>query len=106
MRLTIRITGPDGSITVACAGEITQSTLQSGTDPLLELIGRPALARKVRLDLEQADYIDSSGLGWLVGCHKRFKENGGEFTLVRVPPTIYRVLEFCGMVGVLRVERG
>lgn len=106
MRLTMRIPEADGSITIACSGKITQSALMEGADPLLELIGRPGLKHKVRFDLEQTDYIDSSGIGWLVGCHKRFKENGGEFKLVRVPPVIYQVLQFCGLDNVLRLERG
>lgn len=106
MRLTMRIPEDDGSITVGCSGQISQSNFGDSTDPLLDLIGRDGLKRKVQLDLERAEYIDSSGIGWLVGCHKRFLQAGGEFKLVKVPPVIYQVLEFCGLHGVLKMERG
>lgn len=106
MRLTMRIPEDDGTITVACSGQISQSDFGDSSDPLVDLIGREGLKRNVRLDLERADYVDSSGIGWLVGCHKRFLQAGGDFRLVKVPPVIHQVLEFCGLDRVLKMERG
>jgi anti-anti-sigma factor len=106
MRLTLRLPEEDGSLIVGCVGQITENAFMESSDPLLDLIGREGLKRKVRLDLEQTDYIDSSGIGWLVGCHNRFRQAGGEFFLIKVPPAVSRILEFCGLDNFLKMERG
>lgn len=44
------------------------------------------------LNLAQAEFIDSTGMGALVGLHKRARDAGGEVVLTAVPDTIARAL--------------
>lgn len=103
MRLTLK---PDagGPVRVACAGQISQSRFGGTTDPLVDLVGPDGMKRTVQLDLEQVDYVDSSGIGWLVGSHKRCAAAGGKLVLCRVPPVVEQILRFCGLENLFHVE--
>ncbi|MCA9935541.1 MAG: WecB/TagA/CpsF family glycosyltransferase [Anaerolineales bacterium] len=56
--------------------------------------GREALAVAPRLiiNLAQAEFIDSTGMGALVGLRKQAVDAGGEVTLTAVPDAIHRAL--------------
>ncbi len=105
MRLTLDIPDDAGFIRVKCVGQISQSRFPGLGDPLADLLGPEGFSRKVRLDLERVDYVDSSGIGWLVGSHKRFRDGGGQLVLSRVPPVVDQVLRFCGLENLFHIER-
>src|SRR4051794_33690274 len=105
MRLTLQSTDPSGPARVKCVGQISQSRFAGTTDPLIDLLGPDGLKRTVQLDLEQVDYVDSSGMGWLVGSHRRCTEAGGQLVLCRVPPVVEQVLKFCGLENLFRIDR-
>lgn len=83
------------------AGELVKSELTDLTSRLQEVIGQGALG--FLFDLKQVDFLDSSGVGLLLGA-KSFIEKSGEFpfALCEVPPGIYKVLERLGMENVFR----
>jgi stage II sporulation protein AA (anti-sigma F factor antagonist) len=105
MRLTLEAPDTAGALRVRCSGQISQSRFAGVTDPLAELIGSDGLKRTVRLDLENVDYVDSSGIGWLVGSYRRCSEAGGQLVLCRVPPVVEQVLRFCGLEKLFPVDR-
>jgi anti-sigma B factor antagonist len=105
MQLTMELPDPDGTIRIRCVGQISQSRFPGSSDPLPDLLGPEGFKRKVRLDMERVDYVDSSGIGWLVGSHKRFREAGGQLLLARVPPIVEQVLRFCHLENLLNIER-
>jgi anti-sigma B factor antagonist len=80
------------SARVAVSGRITQGECGPYQEPLSQLLGPNAYARRVVLDLSDAAYIDSSGIGWLLTCHKRMKEAGGNLTLLSPQPVVANVL--------------
>jgi anti-anti-sigma factor len=89
----------DNAVRVALAGHVTQRDLDPLQDPLIELLGPGGYGRIVRLDLSEASYLDSSGVGWLLSCHKRMKQAGGRLMLERPHPMVANVLK------VLKLER-
>jgi anti-anti-sigma factor len=105
MRLTLEIPDAAGIIPVRCVGQISQSRFPGLTDPLADLLGPGGHSRKVRLNMERVEYIDSSGIGWLVGSHKRFQEAGGQLILSKMPPVVEQVLRFCGLENLFHIER-
>ena len=48
-------------------------------------------------DLGQVDFLDSTGLGVLVGGLKRLREDGGSLALVIETPRILRVFQITGL---------
>jgi anti-anti-sigma factor len=95
--LNMTVASDDGEVVaVHCEGDITQIYFQLG-NPLEKLLGAVTFTRKVILDLEQVNFLDSSGLSWLVACHKRFQQQGGRMILCSISPRILQVLQFCRM---------
>ncbi|MGQ0744808.1 MAG: STAS domain-containing protein [Acidimicrobiales bacterium] len=77
------------------AGEIDVYTAPSLREKLVGLVteGR----RQVVVDLEGVDFLDSTGLGVLVGGLKRLRSNEGEMCLVCTRPQILKVFEITGL---------
>lgn len=78
---------PEGEIDVATAPELRQN--------LIDAINGGAT--RVVVDMAGVTFIDSTGLGVLVGAMKRATSRGGEVVVERVPPAIRRVFEVTGL---------
>ncbi len=61
--------------------------------------------RRLVVDLKKVPFIDSSGLGVLLGRYRRLSELGGEMFIVGARPTVRTVLEMSGVPQVVRVLR-
>jgi anti-sigma B factor antagonist len=70
---------------------------------LIEAIDE-SLGRRVVVDLEGVDFIDSAGLGVLVGGLKRAKDREGELVLVATGQSVIRVLELTGLTRVFDIH--
>jgi anti-sigma B factor antagonist len=55
------------------------------------------------LDLTQLEFLDSTGLGVLIGAHRRAAERSGSFRLVITDGPIGRLLNITGLVTVFAV---
>ena len=62
-------------------------------------------ARVLVVDLSELGFMDSMGLGTLIGSTEEFREGGGEVRLVVLGGEVMRVLEVTGMGEALRVYR-
>ena len=58
-------------------------------------------ARLVVVDLADVTFIDSAGLGALVGAHRRMLEADGTLRVVRPPDLVARAFELTGLDEVL-----
>ena len=86
----------DGDVTVvAVAGELDVATAPSLREELYRVIDRGV--SKICVDLADMDFIDSTGLGVLVGALKRVKEREGSLVLRSLPPSAQRVFEITGL---------
>jgi len=52
------------------------------------------------LNMERINFIDSSGLGAILGRYKKTSMRGGKMAIVGAPPQVRRILE---LSGVLRI---
>ncbi len=52
-------------------------------------------------DMRQVDFLDSTGLGVLIGGLKRFREHGGSLAPVITKSGILKVLQVTGLTTVL-----
>jgi anti-sigma B factor antagonist len=72
---------------------------------LREAIGEDG-GRRVVVDLEGVDFIDSAGLGVLLGGLERARGNEGDLVLVATGRSVLRVLELTGLERVFTVFPG
>lgn len=84
----------EGLVKLAAAGSITAGNFDpSGKNPLERILGQNWATFRVILDMKQTTYIDSSAIGWLIGSHKSFKQQGGSMVLHDVPTSIKQMLD-------------
>lgn len=57
--------------------------------------------KHVIFNLSQANYIDSSGLGVMLGRYKRVVQRGGKVLLVSPQPQVRKILELSGLMTIM-----
>jgi anti-anti-sigma factor len=92
-------------VQIVCEGEICQTRFPQGiSDPLEALLGPTCHGKRVVMDLGQANFIDSSGISWLMSCHKKCAAAGGQFVLHSVPPMIEQVLRLLHLHNLFTIK--
>jgi RNA polymerase sigma-B factor len=86
---------------VAVRGELDISTSPVLRDRLVEL--GSSKTRKLVIDLEAVEFLDSTGLGVLVGGLKRMRSRGGDMVLVCTKPRILKVFEITALTKVFNI---
>jgi anti-sigma B factor antagonist len=95
MELEIKTRRDDGTCVMTLAGEIDVYTAPRLKDALVESIASDCA--NLIIDLESVAFIDSSGLGVLVGALRRAKERGGVVRLVCTRDGILKVFRITGL---------
>lgn len=90
-----------GWTVVTAAGEIDVGTAPGLRDRLTELIR--AGSSHLIIDLEHVDFIDSTGLGVLVGAIRRARSADGEVRLVCTNSRILKVFDATGLDEVFTI---
>jgi anti-sigma B factor antagonist len=86
---------------VRVSGEIDVATSPALRERLQPTAGSSVPVQIV--DLSEVTFLDSTGLGVLVGALKRRREAGGVLRLVIAEPRILRIFEITGLVDVFSI---
>jgi anti-sigma B factor antagonist len=89
-RITVSDMSPDISL-VTVAGDVDLHSAPELRDRLFELVDGDVT--RIVLDLSDATFLDSMGLGVVLGTKKRLAAKGGELELVVANPDIRRIFE-------------
>jgi anti-sigma B factor antagonist len=89
----------DGHIVRRADGVLEASTVSTFRQTLAGLISSSRLI----LDLSGINFIDSAGLGALIGAIRRTRECGGQVAVVCNRPTLVRLLRSCGLERIVTV---
>ena len=57
--------------------------------------------KNIVLHMEKLTFIDSSGLGVLLGRYKKLLPLGGKLKIANVPPNIYKIMELSGLPKII-----
>jgi stage II sporulation protein AA (anti-sigma F factor antagonist) len=60
--------------------------------------------RHVVLSLKDLSFMDSSGLGVILGRYKQVTGKGGKMVVCEVNPAVYRLFELSGMFKILAIQ--
>lgn len=80
---------------IRVAGEIDVYSAPQLREAILALIGTGV--SHVIADLRGVDFLDSTGLGAIVGGHKRLRTNDGSLVLAASPDRIVRLFRITGL---------
>jgi anti-sigma B factor antagonist len=92
---------PGGTFVVDLTGEIDVYTSPKVKDAISALID--GAHYNLVINLENVRYIDSTGLGVLIGGLKRVREHGGSVNLVCTNPQIKKIFDITGLVKIFGI---
>lgn len=73
-------------------------------DKLRKALDNELVEKRVKnlvINLSRVTFIDSSGLGVILGRYKRLVNSGGKVILVGAQPQVHRILELSGLVQIM-----
>lgn len=62
------------------------------------------IPKKVIFDFENVNFMDSSGIGMIIGRYKLASMLGGKTSMINVKPTIKKVFEMSGVLKLIPIE--
>jgi len=105
LSVNVNVERPDdeSAPVVAVHGELDLDSAQELRNALVETIDEhPGLT--VIVDLEGVEFIDSAGLGVLLGGRERAQSRNGDLVLVATGRSVVRVLELTGLTRVFEIH--
>lgn len=61
------------------------------------------MPQEVLMDFENVSFMDSAGIGMILGRYKTTKMIGGTFNITNVKPSLKKVLEMSGILKVIPI---
>jgi stage II sporulation protein AA (anti-sigma F factor antagonist) len=92
----------DQHLVVKLSGELDHHVSES----LRKKIDQYYLSKKLSnivLDLRDLNFMDSSGIGLIMGRYKMCKEHKGDLSIVSTSPYINRILKMSGIYKIINV---
>ena len=97
--LDIQVDQGDGYTICRPVGELDAYTVGQFREALGELASRP----KLLIDMSEVPFVDSAGLGALIGGIRRARESGGDVAVCCNRPTLVRLLHTTGFDRIVTV---
>jgi len=91
-----------GILIVRLSGELDHHTADMVRMQMDEAIQRRQCEHLV-LSLKDLQFMDSSGLGVILGRYKLIKNKGGKMVVCDVNPPVYRLLEMSGLFKIMPI---
>lgn len=100
LELTLQADEPD-FLQIQCAGDVILPDFRPESDPLVKLLGPQVYSRRLLLNMEKTNCLDTSGISWLISCHEQCQRAGGVLVLYAIPPRVRYVLQLLRMEHLL-----
>ena len=103
--MPITVNSRDSGLTIALSGEIDHH----GAGRLREVIDdsvRRTCPRLLILDFGGVEFMDSSGIGIVLGRYRLMQDMGGRLALRSLPPHIRKVMQVAGISSLDIQEKG
>jgi len=92
------------TLVVTLTGDLDHHTA-ADTAPQLDRLILHSGALHLILDLSDVTFMDSSGIGVILGRYRRLHRMGGRVTLRRPTPAVDRMLALSGIESIIPVRR-
>ena len=102
--MSIERTMNEENLLAKISGELDHHTAATMRAELDEKI-RNSNPNKLLLDFSDVSFMDSSGIGFIMGRYKLMKENGGGVENVNAPRGINKVLKISGLDKIIIIGR-
>ncbi|MGM8366694.1 anti-sigma F factor antagonist [Virgibacillus sp. W0181] len=103
MSLTSSFIVKEDVLVVRLAGELDHHEANQLREKWQDTIYKNSIKHMI-LNLEAVTFMDSSGLGVMLGRYKEVLQLGGEMIVCSISPPISRLFEMSGMFKIIRQE--
>ena len=93
----------DGVVVGVVDGPIHGVNALPDENLLGEVEGQCDFEKHVVLDISQTSSLDSSGISWLIRCHKRFSQHDGKIVFHSMQPMVQNVLSMMRLDSILHL---
>ena len=103
--MAVSIVAKGEAVTACLDGEIdhhTAANLRSEIDKAVDE-HKPTL---LVLDFKNVSFMDSSGIGLVMGRFKNLQKNGAKLHLVNLSDNIYKIMKLAGIERLAVIEKG
>jgi len=94
----------DGVLYIKLSGDIDHHTAKEVRDSVDNLIKRTNPV-ELELDLSDIEFMDSSGLGLVLGRYKKQTEMGGKMKILNPTKRVMQILQLAGVEKIIKIER-
>lgn len=102
MDLTLSTKEVDGTTIVAVGGEIDVYTAPKLRDRITELVADGVYT--IVIDMESVEFLDSTGLGVLVGGLKKVRAHDGSLELICTQDRLLKIFRITGLAKVFVIH--
>lgn len=102
MDLTLSTKEVDGTTIVAVGGEIDVYTAPKLRDRITELVAEGIYT--IVIDMEAVEFLDSTGLGVLVGGLKKVRAHDGSLELICTQDRLLKIFRITGLAKVFVIH--
>lgn len=103
MSLQIELEHYRKALIVRLKGELDHHTAETVKQRMEEALLRGD-SRHIILSLKDLSFMDSSGLGVILGRYKQITAKGGKMVVCDVNPSVYRLFEMSGLFKILSIQ--
>ncbi|EIJ78746.1 anti-sigma F factor antagonist [Bacillus methanolicus PB1] len=103
MSLNIEMEVKNDVLCIRLSGELDHHTADHLRERAAKAIEEYQI-RHIVLNLEHLSFMDSSGLGVILGRYKQIKQNHGEMIVCAISPSIERLFDMSGFFKIIRLE--
>lgn len=101
--MNIQVTEQNGVSIISLSGKIMGGPEAGQVNEQINLLLDRG-NRKIIMDLENVEWMNSSGLGILIGAITTLKNNGGSMALIHVSERILNLLKITKLINVFSVH--
>ncbi|TCS84082.1 anti-sigma F factor antagonist [Tepidibacillus fermentans] len=100
MSVYIEIEMEKSTLIVRLQGELDHHTSEKIREKIEKELEK-GIAKNLLLNLEKLTFMDSSGLGMILGRYKKIRQLNGKMSICCVRPSIYKIFELSGIFKIL-----
>jgi len=106
MSMELKLVWNEGNLVrVESSGKVSRDGWAPAHNPFADLFGPTIFSRNVLLNLKSSNYLDSTGVEWLLSNHKRFNAAGGKLVIHGFNPVMAQILKMMRMELVLNLAK-
>lgn len=100
--LNINLVTKNNVLLIRLKGELDHHTAESLRQKVSETIEQHNIHHIV-LNLKELTFMDSSGLGVILGRYKQIQSQGGEMVVCSISPAVKRLFDMSGLFKIIRL---